>query len=100
MKHLPQLLKKISGLRILVFGDVMLDRYIWGDATRISPEAPVPVIDVAKETWTSGGAGNVALNIASLGARCTVAGYFGDDDAGRKLSASLHEKKISTLTTP
>lgn len=100
MKDLPQLLKKISGLRILVFGDVMLDRYIWGDATRISPEAPVPVIDVARETWTAGGAGNVALNIASLGARCTVAGYFGEDDAGRKLATSLRDKKISTLTTP
>jgi D-beta-D-heptose 7-phosphate kinase/D-beta-D-heptose 1-phosphate adenosyltransferase len=100
MKNLPALLKKISGLRILVFGDVMLDRYIWGDATRISPEAPVPVIDVAKETWTAGGAGNVALNIASLGAHCTVAGYFGEDDAGRKLASALNDKKISTLSTP
>jgi D-beta-D-heptose 7-phosphate kinase/D-beta-D-heptose 1-phosphate adenosyltransferase len=100
MKHLPALLKKISGLRILVFGDVMLDRYVWGDATRISPEAPVPVIDVDRETWTAGGAGNVALNLASLGARCTVAGYFGDDEAGRKLAASLRERKIAALTTP
>ena len=100
MKNLPALLKKISRLRILVVGDVMLDRYIWGDATRISPEAPVPVIDVDRETWTAGGAGNVALNIASLGASCTVSGYFGDDDAGRKLAAALEQKKISTLTTP
>ena len=100
MKGLPSLLKKISGLRILVVGDVMLDRYIWGDATRISPEAPVPVIDVSRETWTAGGAANVALNLASLGARCTVAGYFGDDEAGRKLTATLHEKKIATLATP
>ena len=100
MNHLPALLKKIARLRILVVGDVMLDRYIWGDATRISPEAPVPVIDVDRETWTAGGAGNVALNVASLGARCTVAGYFGDDDAGRKLATALHEKKIATLGTP
>src|SRR5437868_6060539 len=100
MKGLPRLLKKITRRRVLVFGDVMLDRYIWGDATRISPEAPVPVIDVAKETWTAGGAGNVALNIASLGARCTVAGYFGDDEAGRKLASALNDKKISTLSTP
>src|ERR1017187_685300 len=100
MKNLPALLKNIARLRILVVGDVMLDRYIWGDATRISPEAPVPVIDVDRDTWTAGGAGNVALNVASLGARCTVAGYFGDDDAGRKLAASLHEKKIATLGTP
>ncbi len=100
MKNLPALLKKISRLRILVFGDVMLDRYIWGDATRISPEAPVPVIDVDRETWTAGGAGNVALNIASLGARCTVAGYFGNDEAGRKLATALNDRKISTLSTP
>jgi D-beta-D-heptose 7-phosphate kinase/D-beta-D-heptose 1-phosphate adenosyltransferase len=100
MKHLPALLKKIARLRILVVGDVMLDRYIWGDATRISPEAPVPVIDVDRETWTAGGAGNVGLNIASLGAHCTVAGYFGNDDAGRKLAAALREKIIATLSTP
>jgi D-beta-D-heptose 7-phosphate kinase/D-beta-D-heptose 1-phosphate adenosyltransferase len=78
----------------------MLDRYIWGDATRISPEAPVPVIDIARETWTAGGAGNVALNIASLGARCTIAGYFGDDDGGRRLVKALREKKIATIATP
>ena len=100
MKNLPALLKKISRLRILVIGDVMLDRYIWGDATRISPEAPVPVIDVSRETWTAGGAGNVALNIAALGAGCTVAGYIGKDDAGRKLAAALREKNIVTIATP
>ena len=100
MRGLASLLKKISRLRILVIGDVMIDRYIWGDATRISPEAPVPVIDVARETWTAGGAGNVALNIASLGARCTVAGYFGNDDAGRRLTQTLREKEIGTITTP
>jgi D-beta-D-heptose 7-phosphate kinase/D-beta-D-heptose 1-phosphate adenosyltransferase len=60
----------------------------------------VPVIDIARETWTAGGAGNVALNIAALGARCTVAGYFGTDDGGRKLAAALHERKIKTLATP
>jgi rfaE bifunctional protein kinase chain/domain len=100
MKNLPALLKKIAGLRILVVGDVMLDRYIWGDATRISPEAPVPVIDVFDETFTAGGAGNVALNIAALGARCTVAGYFGADETGRKLREALKAKGIATLGTP
>lgn len=100
MKGLPALLRKISRLRILVIGDVMLDRYIWGDATRISPEAPVPVIDVDRETWTAGGAGNVALNIAALGARCTVAGYFGSDDAGGKLRQTLEEHHIATISTP
>jgi len=97
---LPALLRKIAKLRILVVGDVMLDRYIWGDATRISPEAPVPVIDVDRESCTAGGAGNVALNIAALGARCTVAGFLGDDDAGRKLRQMLEEKGIKPLATP
>lgn len=100
MKNLPGLLKDISALRILVIGDVMLDRYLWGDATRISPEAPVPVVDIIRESVTAGGAANVALNLASLGARTTVAGYFGADAAGRSLVATLTEKKIATLSTP
>lgn len=100
MKSLPSLLKKISGVRILVVGDVMLDHYIWGDATRISPEAPVPVVDIARDSWTAGGAANVALNIASLGARCTVAGFFGRDEAGTKLTRLLEEKDISVVSTP
>ncbi len=100
MKGLPSLLKKISQLRFLVIGDVMLDHYIWGDATRISPEAPVPVVDIARDSWTAGGAANVALNIASLGARCTVAGFIGLDEAGERLAAILREKKITPLSTP
>lgn len=100
MRSLPALLKKISTLRILVIGDVMLDRYLWGDATRISPEAPVPVVDITRESVTAGGAANVALNLASLGAHATVAGYFGADVAGRTLAATLAEKKIDTLATP
>src|SRR3982751_1214353 len=94
------LLQKIAGVRILVIGDVMLDHYVWGDATRISPEAPVPVVDIARDSWTAGGAANVALNIASLGARCAVAGFIGEDDAGKRLTGILHEKKITTIPTP
>ena len=100
MKGIAPLLKKIARLRILVVGDVMLDHYIWGDATRISPEAPVPVVDIARDSWTAGGAANVALNIASLGARCAVAGFIGDDAHGAKLTEILHTKKIRTLPTP
>lgn len=100
MKTLPQLLKKIARLRILVIGDVMLDHYIWGDATRISPEAPVPVIDIARDSWTAGGAANVALNLASLGAHCTVVGYIGSDDNGTRLATILHGKRIATVNTP
>lgn len=100
MKGLPSLINKISRLRVLVIGDVMLDHYIWGDATRISPEAPVPVVDIARDSWTAGGAANVALNIASLGAQCTVAGFIGPDEAGAKLTQILHENHITTLPTP
>ena len=100
MKDLPGLLKKIARLRILVVGDVMLDHYIKGDATRISPEAPVPVVDVSTEFNTAGGAGNVALNIASLGAHCTVVGYFGKDQTGETLREKLNDHGIETLSTP
>src|SRR5580698_10801251 len=91
------LLEKISKLRILVVGDVMLDHYMWGDATRISPEAPVPVVDIARDTWTPGGAANVAFNVASLGAKCTVAGFFGRDEQGAQLTQILKEKHIATI---
>jgi len=99
-KTARDLLQIISRLRVLVIGDVMLDHYIWGDATRISPEAPVPVVDIARDSFTAGGAANVALNIASLGAQCTVAGFFANDEAGAKLSKILGEKHISTIPTP
>jgi len=94
------LLRRIAGLRILVVGDVMLDHYIWGDATRISPEAPVPVIDIARDTWTAGGAANVAINVASLGAHCAVIGFFGSDANGARLRAILGEKGVEAIATP
>jgi D-glycero-beta-D-manno-heptose-7-phosphate kinase len=94
------LLKRITGLRILVIGDVMLDHYIWGDATRISPEAPVPVIDIARDSWTAGGAANVAINIASLGAQCTVFGFIGRDADGERLRDILREKGVGVIASP
>src|SRR5258707_15878115 len=94
------LLKKVPGLHPLVIGDVMLDHYVWGAATRISPEAPVPVVDIQRDSYTAGGAGNVALNIASLGARCTVAGFIGKDEAGVRLTKILTDKGITPLATP
>jgi D-beta-D-heptose 7-phosphate kinase/D-beta-D-heptose 1-phosphate adenosyltransferase len=97
---MQSLLKKISKLHVLVVGDVMLDHYIWGDASRISPEAPVPVIDVERDTYSAGGAANVALNVASLGAKATVAGFFGRDDAGKRLSGIITQKGIATIATP
>jgi D-beta-D-heptose 7-phosphate kinase/D-beta-D-heptose 1-phosphate adenosyltransferase len=97
---MQSLLKKISKLHVLVVGDVMLDHYIWGDANRISPEAPVPVIDVERDTYVAGGAANVALNIASLGAKATVAGFFGRDDAGERLRGIITQKGIAMIATP
>jgi len=78
----------------------MLDHYLWGDATRISPEAPVPVVDISRDSWTAGGAANVALNLAALGARCTLAGKIGKDDAGRRLCALLAERSVRLIPTP
>jgi len=97
---MKSLFKKISKLHVLVIGDVMLDHYIWGDASRISPEAPVPVVDIDRDTYSAGGAANVALNLASLGAKTTLAGFFGKDDAGKRLSGILTQKGIATIPTP
>ncbi len=93
------LLAKISKLHVLVIGDVMLDHYIWGDTNRISPEAPVPVIDVKDDSYSAGGAANVALNVVSLGAKATVAGFFGRDDSGTMLKGIITQKGVSTIAT-
>ena len=82
--------------RILVVGDLMLDRYIIGNVDRISPEAPVPVVRVAQERNVPGGAANVAMNIQSLGGHAVVAGIVGEDHAARELAAALHRAGIAT----
>ncbi len=89
MTAAASILAKSGGKRILVIGDIMLDHYLWGDATRISPEAPVPVIEVERDTWACGGAANVALNLASLGASCTLCGSLGVDATARRLTGLL-----------
>src|SRR5262245_41713786 len=97
---MKSLLKRIANLNVLVVGDVMLDHYVWGDTGRISPEAPVPIIEVERDSYSAGGAANVALNIASLGAQAAIAGFFGKDDAGKRLSGILTQKHIETIATP
>jgi D-beta-D-heptose 7-phosphate kinase/D-beta-D-heptose 1-phosphate adenosyltransferase len=94
-RGLPALLRKISRRRILVVGDVMLDHYQWGDATRISPEAPVPVVQVSRESDTIGGAANVASNVAALGASVEVVGVLGNDANGDKLRARFLDHGIA-----
>ena len=95
IKGLPALLKKISRRRILVVGDIMLDHYQWGDATRISPEAPVPVVHVVRETDTVGGAANVASNVAALGSSVEIVGAVGRDANGDKLRSRFQEAGIA-----
>ena len=80
---------RIAGVRVLVVGDTMLDRYWTGTVDRISPEAPVPVVKVEQIQERAGGAGNVAANIASLGARSQLLSFVGDDDAGRRVNSIL-----------
>ena len=77
-------------------GDFMLDRYVWGSATRLSPEAPVPVVDFANESQVLGGAGNVAANLAALGATVFPFGVVGEDEAGRAIRACLDAAGIAT----
>lgn len=79
------LLEASRGAEIAVVGDVMLDRYFWGQVTRVSPEAPVPVVDVENETFHLGGAANVAANLQTLGVTALLCGVVGDDASGRML---------------
>jgi D-glycero-beta-D-manno-heptose-7-phosphate kinase len=99
-KRARSLLRRITSCRILVIGDVMLDHYIWGDATRISPEAPVPVIDIERDTWTAGGAANVAANIASLGAAAGLYGAFGTGPHAAQLKRIVAAQGISVIDAP
>src|SRR3954451_795324 len=86
-------LVEISAQTILCIGDLMLDDFVYGDVSRISPEAPAPVIRVSREDVIVGGAGNVARNIASLGAKCLFVGVIGDDASGKTLRQALDHGK-------
>ena len=86
-----------SNAHVLVVGDVMLDRYWFGDVSRISPEAPVPVVHVQRTEERPGGAANVARNIVSLGGKATLLSVVGDDEAGRSLAALLAQEQVVTL---
>ena len=89
--RLDEILERSRGLRVSVVGDVMLDVYLVGAVSRISPEAPVPVVHVSEERFALGGAANVAANVAALGADCDLVGYVGSDDAGRHIREALAE---------
>lgn len=85
---------RLSQVRVAVVGDVMLDRYWWGQVERISPESPVPVVDVDRTDCRLGGAANVAANVVGLGAECTLISIVGDDDAGNLLCGLLDDSGI------
>src|SRR5256885_13928845 len=86
-----ELVRRMRERRVLVFGDVMLDEFVWGDVTRISPEAPVPVVEIRRESVRLGGAANVLANLLSLGAEARVVGVVGQDQASGRMRAELRE---------
>lgn len=97
MKHLEKLINsKFSKLRIAVIGDVMLDRYLYGSVDRISPEAPVPVVNIQKKEDRPGGAANVAINLKSIGVTPVLFSVIGKDEAGKKLFHLLSNSGIDT----
>lgn len=104
---LSQIIRSFADRSLLVLGDLMLDRYLWGEVSRISPEAPVPVVAVTKETSCLGGAGNVSRNLQSLGASVLLVGIVGDDPAGLWIKQNAptdrgiltHPKRPTTIKT-
>lgn len=91
LEKMLQIIQNFKKKRILVLGDLMLDKYIWGNVSRISPEAPVPVVEVIKATSCLGGAGNVGKNLESLGASLLLAGVVGDDEEGLWIKKSVRQ---------
>ena len=94
--NLEKILKQFPRQNILVVGDVMLDHFLWGKVSRISPEAPVPVVEVQRESHFPGGAANVARNLRALGAQTTILGVIGNDNAGEELRDILQQQGIET----
>jgi len=96
MDSLLAVIEKFRDVHLLVVGDLMLDRFIWGEVERLSPEAPVPVLRVVSENSTLGGAANVIHNVRSMGGRVTACGIVGQDDAGRRIINALRKVGAST----
>jgi rfaE bifunctional protein kinase chain/domain len=90
------MLEKFSSVKVLIIGDVMLDRYCWGNATRISPEAPVPVVNLVKTEVTLGGAANVAANVVGLNAQAILIGVIGSDDDANEFPKILADFGIAS----
>ncbi|MFH1715133.1 MAG: D-glycero-beta-D-manno-heptose-7-phosphate kinase [Elusimicrobiota bacterium] len=95
-EKLIKIIKNFSKTEILVIGDIMLDKFIWGKVTRISPEAPVPVVEITKETLMPGGAGNVVTNITTLGGISHIIGIVGNDSAGNTFVSEMENNGVGT----
>jgi D-glycero-beta-D-manno-heptose-7-phosphate kinase len=95
-KKVTEILEKIKNKSVAIVGDIMLDRYFWGTVSRVSPEAPVPVIDIESETYHLGGAANVANNLQSLGVKPLLCGVVGSDNSGKKFVDIAKENGILT----
>jgi len=94
--NFDQLFSSFQNIKVAVLGDVMLDTYWWGHVERISPEAPVPVVSLDKKELRIGGAGNVALNLAALGAQTFVISVTGNDEEGKQLKTLFEQNKVDT----
>lgn len=102
-ERVAEILRGFNGCRLIVLGDLMLDEFIWGEVRRISPEAPVPVVEVRRETILPGGAGNVVSNLIELGATAIPVGIVGDDDGGARMRDLFRARGAATesiLTVP
>jgi D-glycero-beta-D-manno-heptose-7-phosphate kinase len=95
-KELNEYIDKFPDARVLVIGDIILDEYIWGDVSRISPEAPVPIVEIRKEEKRLGGAANVVNNISSLKGQTGLCGVVGDDICGREVLKSINDLGLET----
>jgi rfaE bifunctional protein kinase chain/domain len=95
LRHLEYTFSQIENKKIVIIGDVMLDKYIYGNVERISPEVPVPIVEIQKEEYKLGGAANVALNIKKLGAEPILISVIGNDENGRKLQDTLYQNNIT-----
>jgi D-beta-D-heptose 7-phosphate kinase/D-beta-D-heptose 1-phosphate adenosyltransferase len=95
-QEMTSFISRFKSARIMVIGDLMVDEYIWGSVSRISPEAPVPVVSVTSESLRLGGAGNVVNNIHSLGGKVLIGGVVGNDEMGRKIVQDLHKMGVET----
>src|SRR3982074_2809790 len=95
-KRAKEILDRAAAKRVLVIGDLMLDEFVWGKVGRISPEAPVPVVEVTGESFYPGGAANVARNLRQFIGPVAGVGMFGSDRGGRQLRDLMEEQKIET----